>query len=453
MRTTLTAQSETEQLRKKLEEANATLDAIRNGEVDAIVVQGEAGEKVYTLSSAEEPYRLMVEEITEGAVTISADHLIVYCNKAFAYLIGRPIEQITASQFEDYIVPAQRQRFLSLIAQVNHKHIRGEFSLVSEKGTTEVLISSTPWLVQTQAISMLVTNLSERKTIEDVLRSANDHLEDRISERTAELVETNQQLYAEIQRRTKAEQEVRRLNTDLEERIAKRTEELTLVNKELEAFSYSISHDLRAPLRAINSFANILAEENSPQLSEKGSHYLDVIRINAIRLGQLVDDLLAFSRLNKRSIDKTLINMRLLAESTVDELKQMEPAHRVLEVSIGDLPPAHGEAAMIRQVMVNLISNALKFSRPSAVTKITISGREEGDEVIYSISDNGVGFDMTYVDKLFGVFQRLHRDEEFEGSGVGLAFTQRIILRHGGRVWAEGDPQLGATFSFALPKS
>ena len=231
---------------------------------------------------------------------------------------------------------------------------------------------------------------------------------------------------------------------ELEDRVMERTTELTAANKEMEAFSYSVSHDLRSPLRAIDGFSRILMEEYAESLPADGKRYLDLVRTNTQQMGTLVDDLLAFSRLGRQSLTRQSVEMTELAAQVLADLR-IEQAGRTMEVQIGDLPACQGDPSLLKQVFVNLLTNALKFTRTREVTRIEI-----GYDSAYFVRDNGVGFDMRYADKLFGVFQRLHRAEEYEGTGVGLANVQRIINRHGGRVWAEAEVDKGATFFFTI---
>jgi PAS domain S-box-containing protein len=237
---------------------------------------------------------------------------------------------------------------------------------------------------------------------------------------------------------------------ELNAALSANAEQLKATNKELESFSYSVSHDLRAPLRAIDGFAMMIEEDCAPRLDDEGRRYLSVIRENSKRMGALIDDLLAFSRLGRLPVATREVDVDSLVREVVAEVLEPHGAARP-QIELGTLPPVHADPGLLRQVWANLLANAVKYSSKAAQPRIEVSGRRDGAENCYSVRDNGVGFNMAYADKLFGVFQRLHRAEEFTGTGVGLAIVHRVITRHGGRVWAEGEVDRGAVFSFALP--
>ncbi len=250
---------------------------------------------------------------------------------------------------------------------------------------------------------------------------------------------------------TMAEQ-VSRSHHHLEAQVAQRTKALEGTNAELESFSYSVSHDLRAPLRAIHGFARILLEDHHAQLDPEAQRLLGVIDQNTRRMGQLIDDLLAFSRLGRTDLTTEPVDMKELTRLVADDVQRAESDRNgTLEIRIDPLPPARGDRGLLRQVISNLMLNAAKFTRGRPSARIEVGSHPNGDEVVYYVKDNGAGFDGRYADKLFGVFQRLHSAEEFDGTGVGLAIVKRIVQRHGGRVWAEGAVNQGATFYFTLP--
>jgi len=246
-----------------------------------------------------------------------------------------------------------------------------------------------------------------------------------------------------------AQREITDLNMALEQRVIERTHQLEMANKDMEAFSYSVSHDLRAPLRAVSGYAKIIEEDYNDLFDEGGKRLLGMIQQNARRMGALIDDLLAFSRLGRKEIQKAMIDMNALTRMVVDELTAGNNYHA--DIHIEDLLPAYADSALIKQVLINFISNALKYSSKKEQPEITISASAANGEIIYAVSDNGSGFDMQYGQKLFKVFERLHGHEEFEGTGVGLAIAKRIIDKHKGKIWATGKPGYGATFFFSLP--
>jgi light-regulated signal transduction histidine kinase (bacteriophytochrome) len=292
------------------------------------------------------------------------------------------------------------------------------------------------------------------KTTEDELGFLVDAFNDMLAEverRADALKASNRTLEHEMAERRRAEDDLRGLNLELERRVADRTAQLESANKELEGFSYSVSHDLRAPLRAVVGFSQMLLEDHAAQLDEEGRRKLGVIQDEAQRMGVLIDELLAFSRLGRKEIQMTEVDMTALARTTFESLNAQHNGSKAA-FYLGSLPKGTGDRVLLGQVWANLIANALKFSSKRDRPLIEVSAISDEEEHVYFVRDNGAGFDPRYRAKLFGVFQRLHDAAEFPGTGVGLALVQRIVVRHGGRVWAEGRPGEGASFYFTLPK-
>ena len=262
--------------------------------------------------------------------------------------------------------------------------------------------------------------------------------------RAQELIVANRELKI-------AEDNIRKLNEELEQKVIERTAELEAVNKELGSFSYSVSHDLRAPIRAINGYTRILLEDYGDKLDTEGNKVLYTIINNSKKMGELIDDLLAFSKLGRKQVTVSEILMNDLIQSVRDELT-FDEGDNIPLFDVQSLPSAKGDKSLIKQVWINLISNAIKYSRHKPSTKIEIGAYREDKMVVYFVKDSGAGFDMQYYDKLFGVFQRLHSQEEFEGTGIGLAIVHKIVERHRGTVWAESVLNKGTSFYFSLPK-
>jgi signal transduction histidine kinase len=299
------------------------------------------------------------------------------------------------------------------------------------------------------AVYFLNRQIGLRRQAQEALQQAHDQL----NQRAVGLDAANRQLSEQMvaQERATAAQ-LRKLNAELEQRVRERTAQLEAANKELEAFSYSVSHDLRAPLRAIDGFSRIVLEEYAPELNEDVKRYLQDVRANTVQMGRLVDDLLSFSRLSRQSVKKQPVASLEVVRRCLEDLRPAQEG-RHIEFRLGALPSCEADPALLKQVWTNLLSNALKYTAKRDPAVIEVGCHDLGDgsgRQAYFIKDNGVGFDMRYAHKLFGVFQRLHRSEDYEGTGVGLAIVERIINRHGGTAWAEGKPDQGATFSFTL---
>jgi len=299
------------------------------------------------------------------------------------------------------------------------------------------------------AINRMAENLEETTVSRNEVEKLNHQLEYLVAERTEQLVRTNQELAQEVAERRHAEETVRQLNESLEERIQERTHQLQSANRELEAFSYSVSHDLYAPLRHIEAFSSMLMEDHRHQLDEQGVHFLGRIKAGVAKMGRLIDALLNLSRLGRQDLVLQEVNLSLLAQTLVQQLKESDPERNV-NVTVAPGICVRGDRTLLGVVLQNLLENAWKYTAQRALAEIEFGSTKIGGERTIFVRDNGIGFDMQHAGNLFGVFRRLVSETEFPGTGIGLATVQRIIARHGGRVWAEGLPGQGATFYFTL---
>lgn len=404
--------SDVDVLRAQIEELRETLESIRRGGVDA-VISGEPGaERIYTLSSADRPYRLIIEDMSEGAATVSDRGVVLYANRGLARMVGREDTNLAGSDAADLVVEADGDALARLLALHPGEHGRAEVRLNAPDRPLATAISASCLDLEGMPVHCLVaTDLTEQK-------EAEHKLEERVRARTNELQVANARL--------------------------------TESNAELEAFSYSISHDLKAPLRAVHGFAQILVDEHADQLDAEGVRLLGVVIDSTVRMGELIEDILALAHLGRAELHPQRVDIEPIVRSVVEELRTRHPGREVAVDIVGPLPAVVGDESLLRQVWLNLIGNAFKFTSPVAHPQITIDSERQGALAVFRVADNGVGFDPHYEGKLFGVFQRLH-GAEFPGTGIGLAIVKRIVDRHGGWVAGEGRLGAGATFSVALP--
>jgi len=368
------------------------------------------------LRESEAKLRTLVENIPQKILMKDRNYRWVSVNENLARDFGFRPEEVVGKMDADLFTP-------ELAAKYHSDDVR-----IMETGKTEEI----------EEKYMVAGKETWVNTIKTPVRGANGEIEGVLG------------VFWDISERKRAEKEIQQLNATLETRVAERTAQLEASNKELEAFSYSVSHDLRAPLRHVSGYVELLAKHFQSELSEKGLHYLDSISDSAHQMGKLIDDLLQFSRTGRAEIHLSQLDMDEIVHEAVESISKDNPG-RAIEWVVGKLPSVSGDDAMLRLVWINLLSNAAKFTRTRAKAVIEIGANAGTKEVIYFVKDNGVGFDMKYAQKLFGVFQRLHSTEEFEGTGVGLANVRRIVTRHGGRTWAEAELDKGATFYFSIP--
>ncbi|MFA6470238.1 MAG: PAS domain S-box protein [Bacteroidota bacterium] len=378
------------------------------------------------LRESEEKYRRLVENAADIIYRTDGEGRFIYVNPVSLRIFGYTEAEFTGKHYLELFHPDFRNKARQYYAtQFFNGQFTSylEFPAVNKEGKQFWLGQNVQPLMENGQIigfQAVARDITERVIAEEALR--------------------------------RSDEEVRKLNAELEQRVAERTAQLENANKELEAFSYSVSHDLRAPLLTINGFTQFLAMHLEDKLDEEGKRLLSIIRTNTQTMQNLISALLMLSKTNKKELEMTRIDMQQLAQETYGDIASAEAQNKI-NIIIPTMPEARGDKLLLRQVWSNLLSNAIKFTLAKDERTISVGGRSEEHRVVYFVKDSGAGFDMKDAGKLFGVFSRLHSDTEFEGTGIGLSIVRRVIHRHQGEVWAEGEVGKGATFYFALPRA
>lgn len=419
-RTSDTMLAELERLRSQLAEANETLDAIRTGQVDALVVNGQNGHELYTLKTADHAYRAFIEQMTEGAVTLNEAGLIIYSNSRFSNLAAGSLSSVLGSEFKNYLTPECQDDFKELFDEGWKQAVKGEVHLIGETINIPVLLSVNKLRLEDEtALSIIVTDLSMQKETEQQLKNKNEQLE--------------------------------RLNQALIDS-----------NHDLQQFASVASHDLQEPLRKIQVFSKFLKDKSYDELSDQSKQYVEKILNSAHRMKILIVDVLNYSRLSAEDEYIELLDLNTLVEEILDDF-DLKINEKNAKVELGKLPVIEGNRGQLRQVFYNLISNALKFAAPNKPALVIISTKEFNaaelglslmDEEQYcriTIQDNGIGFDEKFANSIFNLFEKLNPKSAFEGSGIGLAIAKKIIDKHHGLIIARSTPGNGAEFNIVLP--
>jgi PAS domain S-box-containing protein len=401
------SQAEIEALKARLAQAEEMLRAIYQGEVDALVVAGPNGDQVFTLQGAERPYRLLIEAMNEGALTLIPDGTILYCNSRFAQMAKRPMEQVIGSAWSPLLPENEHASFQALL-DLAHPGAKGEFTLVTSDGArvpVQVSVRSMT-LDSVDAFAVLMTDISARKAAEEALHIANE---------------------------------------ELEVRAAKLRETIS----ELEGFSYSISHDMRAPLRAMESFAKLLLEDCGNDVGDLGRDYIRRIVTSASRLDRLIQDVLQYSKVVKTELKLEPVAVQKLVEEIIESYPALQSATAQVTI-VKPLPAVMANQAALTQCISNLLGNAVKFVAPGSVPQIRIWAEHREGWIRLWFEDRGIGIEKEAHDRIFQMFQRLHRPDKYEGTGIGLAIVRKAVERMGGNVGVESEPGQGSRFWLEL---
>jgi PAS domain S-box-containing protein len=418
-RTRENLEKELEELRLQLEEANETIEAIRTGQIDALVVQGKNGHQLYTLKTADQTYRVFIEKMAEGAVTLNEKGLILYSNSQFASMVSIPLSNVIGLPFEKFIAPENISDYKELFTKSWSQDCKGEVLLVSgEKNTPVQLSLATLELEEGVSLSIILTDLTNLKETQRQLKKNNEELE-----------------------------------------FANR--ELELSNHDLQQFASVASHDLQEPLRKIMIFSNLINEKRN-DLSDQAKRYLDKILISSARMKALIIDILNYSKLSSNEFAVEDADLNEVLKELLEDFELIIEEKGVI-INNNGLPRIQANKGQVRQVFQNIISNALKFSIPGRPPVISISSKTikeksfaaeespDGEYCLINIKDNGIGFDEKYVDNIFALFQRLNSKDQYEGTGIGLAIAKKIIDKHNGMITAHSREGEGAEFLIVLP--
>jgi len=412
-------EKELEELRMQLEEANDTIEAIRTGQVDALVVHSEDGHQLYTLKSADQTYRVFIEKMTEGAVTLNPDGLILYCNSQFARMVNLPLSNVIGLPFKEFVTEDNQEQYKELFTSCWSSDCKGEVTLIAGEERTPVQLSLTTLELQEGvALSIILTDLTAQKEAQKQLRHNNEQLE-----------EINHALEAS--------------------------------NHDLQQFASVASHDLQEPLRKIHIFSNLI-KENGIELTAESKKYLEKIIVSSSRMKTLIIDILNYSRLSSNDQTIQCVDLNDLVKELLEDFELIieEKGARVIK---GELPCVDVNRGQMRQVFQNIISNALKFSKQGQSPEIRIDSKicrdksfkseedKDGGYCLVTITDNGIGFDEKYVTNIFTLFERLNSKDKFEGTGIGLAIAKKIIDKHNGLITATSTEGNGTQFKIVLP--